>query len=143
MTLYLDSAYIAKCYVNEPDAQPVRELAWQAEQLHSSVWCLAEFACALHRKVREGTLNPQQASRLHEAFRDDIARGVWLLLPITMHLMGNLEVIVQTLPPDLVLRAGDAVHLITARDAGFSEVWTNDRRLLAAAPHFGVQGRSA
>lgn len=93
-------------------------------------------------KVREGTLDPQQVSRLHEAFRDDIARGVWLLLPITMHLMGNLEVIVQTLPPDLVLRAGDAVHLITARDAGFSEVWTNDRRLLAAAPYFDVQGRS-
>jgi hypothetical protein len=32
--------------------------------------------------------------------------------------------------------------LTTARDAGELEIWTNDRHMLAAAPHFGLKGRS-
>jgi hypothetical protein len=36
----------------------------------------------------------------------------------------------------------DALHLVTAADSGFVEVWTNDRHMLAAAPHFGLVGRS-
>jgi hypothetical protein len=31
---------------------------------------------------------------------------------------------------------------VSARDAGFSEIWSNDRHLLAAARHFGLRGRS-
>jgi len=31
---------------------------------------------------------------------------------------------------------------VRAVEAGFNEVWTNDRHLLAAAKHFGVKGRS-
>ena len=42
----------------------------------------------------------------------------------------------------IFLRAGDAVHLMTAVDAGFKEVWTNDRHMLAAASSFGLRGRS-
>ena len=33
-------------------------------------------------------------------------------------------------------------HLVTAADSGFTEIWTNDRHMLAAAPHFGLAGRS-
>ena len=34
------------------------------------------------------------------------------------------------------------ILLITAEDAGFSEIRTNDGHMLAAAPHFGLAGRS-
>ena len=52
MNLYLDSAYVAKCYVNEPDSTAVRRLVRGAERLYSSIWCLAEVGCVLHRHVR-------------------------------------------------------------------------------------------
>jgi predicted nucleic acid-binding protein len=39
------------------------------------------------------------------------------------------------------LRAGDAIHIVSAVEAGFNEIWTNDRHLLAAAAHFGLKGR--
>jgi hypothetical protein len=54
----------------------------------------------------------------------------------------GVESAVQNLPANVLLRAGDAVHLVTAKLAGFSEIWTNDRRLLQAAPHFGLTGKS-
>jgi predicted nucleic acid-binding protein len=38
--------------------------------------------------------------------------------------------------------AADALHLITAQGQSETEVWTNDRQLLAAAPYFGLAGRT-
>jgi predicted nucleic acid-binding protein len=49
---------------------------------------------------------------------------------------------IPELPDGVFLRSGDAIHLVNASQAGFPEVWTNDRHLLSAAPHFGLAGRS-
>jgi predicted nucleic acid-binding protein len=38
---------------------------------------------------------------------------------------------------------GDAIHTATALETGETEIWTNDRHLLAAVAHFGLAGRSA
>jgi predicted nucleic acid-binding protein len=46
-------------------------------------------------------------------------------------------------PADVPLRAGDAIHTATALKTGETEIWTNDRHLLAAVAHFGLAGRSA
>ena len=53
--MYLDSAYIAKYYVNEADAGAVRQLIRQATDVCSSAWALAEVTCVLHRHVRENS----------------------------------------------------------------------------------------
>jgi predicted nucleic acid-binding protein len=45
-------------------------------------------------------------------------------------------------PQDLFLRSGDALHLMTAREIGEAEVWTNDAHMLKAAAYFGLTGRS-
>ena len=41
-------------------------------------------------------------------------------------------------PPDVRLRAGDAIHAATALETGETEMWTDDRDLLAAVAHFGL-----
>ncbi len=58
MRLYFDTAYVAKCYVNENDGVRVRELARGARGLSTSAWCRAEIACVFHRHLREGALTP-------------------------------------------------------------------------------------
>lgn len=141
MSLYFDSAYVAKCYVNEADSGDVRRLA-QDQELHSSAWCLAELACVLHRHFREGSLSRREASKAQELFRGHVEEGRWTLLPVSISLLRDVESAMERLPPDVFLRAGDAVHLVSAREAGFTEIWSNDRRLLAAARHFGLKGRS-
>jgi predicted nucleic acid-binding protein len=140
--MYLDSAYIAKFYVNEPDAGRVRTLIAGADSLVSSAWCLSEVACVLHRHLREGWLNAAQARALAEAFRDHVDAGFWNLIPVSDRLLRRMTLLVGSVPRNIYIRAGDAVHLASAQDLGEPEIWTNDRHLLAAAPHFGLRGRS-
>lgn len=139
---YFDAAYIAKCYLNEPDGAAVRELARSAPALSSSALCIAELACVFHRRILEGALALKAAVTLRESFLEDIRNGVWLLRPVTDHVLRQVEFLTRSLSSDTFLRAGDAIHIVTAVEAGFNEIWTNDRHLLSAAAHFGVKGRS-
>lgn len=140
--MYVDSAYISKFYVNEPDSGAVRDMIRRARSLVCSSWCMAEVTCVLHRHLREGWLTPEQARELTRAFLEHIDSGLWTLVPVTERILRRLSQLVSTAPRGIFLRAGDAVHLTTAQDLGEAELWTNDRHLLAAASHFGLVGRS-
>jgi predicted nucleic acid-binding protein len=142
LILYFDSAYIAKCYLPEPGAEKVRELARTASGLYSSSLSLAELACVFHRQGREKVASAEAIAAGRRFFADDLRNEVWSLIPVSDRLLHRVAVLVQTLPADCLLRAGDAIHLATAIDSGFHEIWTNDRRLLAAAEAAGLGGRS-
>jgi predicted nucleic acid-binding protein len=83
-----------------------------------------------------------EAAQAQEFFLTDIQSGVWSLLPISEGFLFRVESLIRTLPRSVYLRAGDAVHLVAAQSAGFTEIWSNDRRVLAAAPAFGLTGKS-
>ena len=60
---------------------------------------------------------------------------------MTAKILRQVETLTRILPRHAVLRAGDEIHLASAMDAGFQEIWTNERRLVTVAEHFGVKGR--
>jgi predicted nucleic acid-binding protein len=140
--MYLDSAYIAKYYVNEPDAPAVRKLIRKASDVCSSAWALAEVTCVFHRHVREGALTTAQGLELMELFRNHVESGRWGLAPVSDALLRRTAVMIRSLAPHVPLRAADAIHLAAALDAGETEIRTSDRHLLAAAPHAGIKGRT-
>lgn len=140
--MYIDSAYVVKFYVNEPDSQAVRSAVGQAEGLVSSAWALAEVGCALHRHLRRGSLSAARVRELSGAFLDHVDAGFWTLIPAGDRLLRRVALLVSAAPPGVYLRAGDALHLVSAQDVGEREIWTSDRHVLAAAPHFGLLGRS-
>ena len=53
-------------------------------------------------------------------------------------LTATVEVI-RRVPKTVFLRAADAIHLACARDSGFTEIYTGDRHMTLAAPHFRVR----
>jgi predicted nucleic acid-binding protein len=128
--------------LNEPDSADVRELARSADAVTTSALCIAELACTFHRNYREGLITAKIAAALRSQFVEDIRAKTWLLIPVTDHVLHQVEVLTRTLPQSTPLRAGDAIHIVSAVEAGFNEIWTNDRHLLAAAAHFGLKGRS-
>jgi predicted nucleic acid-binding protein len=53
---YFDSAYVAKCYLNDPDSDRVRGLVQSPVPLYSSALCIPEVSCTVHRRYRERVL---------------------------------------------------------------------------------------
>jgi predicted nucleic acid-binding protein len=140
--VYFDTAYIAKFYREEPESESVRTLVIESPGVLTSAWAFTELHVVLHRHVREGSLAAKDARLLAERFASHIEAGIWRLLPVTEGLLRQTGASLLSAPNSLFLRAGDALHLQTARAAGEKEIWTNDRRMLAAAKHFGLEGRS-
>lgn len=97
MKLYFDTAYVAKCYLNEDDSAPVSALAFGADRLYTSYWWIAELTCAFQSFIRESQLTWAQAARLRDLFLADVEDGI-------------SRAIFNTSPPSLrILRAGDAI----------------------------------
>ena len=140
--MYLDSAYIAKYYVTEQDATAVRKLIRLAPHICSSSWALVEVTCVFHRHIREASLTLAQGHELIDLFRSHVEAGYWNLIPVTDSLVRRTATLIRGLPPKVPLRAGDAIHLVTALEANETEIWTNDRHLLTAATHVGLAGRT-
>lgn len=140
--MYFDTSYIAKFYFNEPESARVRALVRKADAICSSVWAFAEFHAVLHRRLREGASSNAGARDLAARFSEHIEDGLWSLIPVTEGVLRRTSVLIVSAPHDLFIRTADAVHLATAHEAGEREIWTNDRHMLAAAPYFGLSGRT-
>jgi predicted nucleic acid-binding protein len=142
VSVYFDSAYIAKCYLNEPDSARVRALLRRSGGAHSSSLARAEVAATVQWHWRQGAVNQKQAIVLQTDFVRDLAAGVWVMVPVSDDFMARVGERLARLPVATHIRAGDAIHLCAASEVGFTEVWTNDRHMLGAAPAFGLTGRS-
>jgi len=101
-----------------------------------------EFHAVLHRHVREGFISERDRATLAKRFADHTAARLWIVVPLSETLLERSSAMLLSAPRGLFLRTADALHLTTAQHIGAKEVWTNDRHMLAAAPHFGLAGRS-
>jgi predicted nucleic acid-binding protein len=138
--IYLDAAYVAKCYLNEPGADRVREVAYAADGLASCELARLEFASILKRHVREHHVTRQEMRTILRDFEEDEHSGVWQWFPVTSELLERARTAVLEISGTVFLRSGDALHLACAEEHGFTEVYTNDRHMLKAARHFHVTG---
>ena len=138
--IYFDSTYIAKLYLKEPDSDAVRARVALEGEVCSAVLAQLEVASVFHRKLREKLATPDEFRRLMDQFDSDCADGLWTWLPVTSAVLQSVVAKYRQLPADTFLRAADAVHLATAAEAELTTIFSNDRHLLAAAPHFGLTG---
>jgi predicted nucleic acid-binding protein len=135
---YLDSGYIAKFYVDEVDSASVRRLAEALGDVHCASFGRVEVATALHRKLREGALSETAFREVMAQFEDDCEHGLWTWIPVTRTILTATVAAVRRAPRTVFIRGGDAVHLGCARENGFTEIYTGDRHMVLAAPHFRI-----
>jgi predicted nucleic acid-binding protein len=140
--IYFDSTYIIKCYLAEPGSAEVLALAQghpgRACALHGRL----EFFSAVKRHLREGNLAARKGQEVLRQFTRDEAADLWSFLPLARSLIESACTRLGALPDSVLCRAADALHLTCAALNGFDAIYSNDRHLLAAAPHFGLEGRN-
>jgi predicted nucleic acid-binding protein len=138
-TLYFDTTYLCKLRWPENGSAEVCACAAIAD-LATAQHGQAEFYAVGLRKRREGTATTTAVLATHAQFNADIAAGDIRILPITPAVIQRVETAFASAPPTTYLRAADALHLATAAEYGFTEIHSNDKHLLAAAPLFGLIG---
>ena len=137
--LYFDTSYMARLHTRDPGWEKVRKLA-SADSLACCLHGRAEAVAAFHRKFREGAINANELGELLAEFERDCKAGGVHWLPLSPTVMERLTKVYSILPATTHLRAADAVHLACAAENTFKEIYSNDVRLLAGAPHFGLKG---
>ena len=75
---------------------------------------------------------------LLEQLDADCDAGLWTWFPLSETIVSAATTKYRSLTDTISLRASDAIHLVCAADLGLAEIFTNDRHVRAAAPHFGL-----
>ena len=128
--------------MREPGRELVREHAREARRIACCEIGKVELSAVFHRHLREKRLNARQYGVVVRQFEADLDQGLWLWLPSGSAMQAAAQKRYKGLPAKFFLRAADALHLACAEANGFSEIFTNDRHILAAAAAFGLQGRN-
>lgn len=139
--IYFDTAYLAKCYLNEHGSGEVRKLAAASARVACCAFGRIELAATLHRNLREGKITRGQSQVIWSQFDLDEMNHIWTWLPVTPELLAGVAKKFRSMKPSAFLRAADALHLACAAEHGFKEVYSNDRHLLNAAAVFKIEGR--
>ncbi|MBA2434512.1 MAG: type II toxin-antitoxin system VapC family toxin [Verrucomicrobiota bacterium] len=140
--IYFDTSYLVKCYLREWGSEAVRELAAGQSSIVCCEYGRLELVVSLQRNFREGLVTRAQHRTVLRQLESDDARGIWLWLGLSPDLLRQAALRVNNLGSSVFIRAGDALHLACAAENGFAEIYSNDRHLLAAAPHFGLRAQN-
>lgn len=137
---YFDTSYLVRLYLRDDGFERVRELAGSGTAIASAWHAQAEIVAAFHRAFRDGRLQQGPYLSVLEQFTNDSRDGFYHWLPLTESIQQRLEQFFWNAANTHFLRAADALHLACAAEHGFTEVHSNDRHFLAAAPLFGLRG---
>jgi len=130
--IYFDTAYLAKCYLNEYGSDKVRALAEEHEQIACCAFGRLELAAAFDRNFREGKITAAQHHLILRQLETDEASRLWNWLPLGWELIRKTAAMFSKLDAAIYLRTADALHLVCASENGFREIYSNDKHLLAA-----------
>ena len=137
--IYFDSCYLAKLYLMEADSARVRTRAETSDGVACCATGRGEVVATFHRHFREQRLTQREFRQLAAQVEVDLDAGLWTALPVTSSLIEAQAHQMAVLPREVFLRAADALHLACVAEAGLHEIYSSDRRLVAAAPYFGLR----
>ena len=139
--LYFDTSYLVRIYIDDEGYNQVRSLADTAP-VASSFHGEIETIAALHRLYRDKRLPHADYLNFLDQFQADSKAGSFKWLTAGRELVPKLETVYRHASAKFFLRAADALHLACARENGFTEIYSNDAHMLAAAPAFGLKARN-
>jgi predicted nucleic acid-binding protein len=130
--MYLDTSVIVKLYTREPDSAECEQIVGD-HKLVSSELLYAELWSALLAKERKGKRGPDARQRVWELFETHLLDDVIELIELDGLIVREAAETMAKVHPHVPLRTLDALHLATFASVDAGPLFTNDRRMIAAA----------
>ena len=129
--IYWDTSYLAKLYLREAGTDEILAAFSGQTNFVCSEHGRLELMSTFKRHERAGLLTAKQSRNLWVRHGRDLADGLIQYLPVSSDLIETACTLVAALSTTVFL---------CAADAGLKEIYSHDRHLLAAAPHFKLKG---
>ena len=139
--IFCDTSVVAKLYVAERESPAVRSLLESEDQVLVSELARSELMAVFHRQLRERKWTRDQFLIATRQFTQDDEVGFWTWLPLDAAILASAARTYVTLPETVFLRSADCLHLVTALQHGFAELYTYDLRQAEAAKALGLEAR--
>lgn len=136
--MYLDTSVLVKLYVAEPDSEACNRVV-EGAGLASSELAYAEVWAALLAKERAKEISERERSAAWETFRGDIREQILTLFPLDKITLQHAVEVMTEVHPHVPLRTLDAIHVATFRAVHAGPLFTNDKRMKAAARFLELQ----
>ena len=132
--MYLDSSVLVKLYVAEVDSAACSEKISGAP-LASSELAYSEVWAALLAKERGKEIDLATRHLAWRTFLNDVNDQVLTLFPLDFVMIREANDVMLEVHPHVPLRTLDAIHLATFRNVAAGPLFTNDKRMRAAAKY--------
>lgn len=134
--IYIDTSVLVSSMTNEVDTRRAQEALLQDanNSFYISDWSITEFSSALSLKERVGGISSPDAKRVRAQFYRMIEASLEVLEVSSRHFILAAEFAEN---PELVLRAGDALHLAIVSDHQMT-LYTLDKKLARAGSILGI-----
>lgn len=136
--IFCDTSTLAKYYIAEEESTAVRRHLEEVDQVMLSELARVELMASFHRRLREKVWNQQDFINTIQQFNHDDRNGFWTWLPLKENILEQATKTFTILSRDILLRPSDCLHLMTAMQHSFSEIYTYDRYQSQAAAAFGI-----
>ena len=137
--IFLDTSAFAKLYVPEPESAALQNVVDAEDEVCASELVRVELASVFHRRWREGKWAQADFLAAIRQFTADDVGGFWTWIPLNSAIVEAGTKTYTTLPSDKSLRSFDCLHLVTAIQQNFADVYTYDTHQIAAAPALGLR----
>lgn len=136
--IFLDTSAFAKLYVPESESAALRRLVEAEDEVVASELVRVELTSVFLRRWREGKWSQADFLAAVRQFSSDDLGGFWTWVPLNSAIIEAAAKTYTTLPAEKFLRSADCLHLVTAVQQNFSEIYTYDVQQTAAAPSLGL-----
>jgi predicted nucleic acid-binding protein len=137
--IFCDTSAVVKLYAPERESAAVRRLCQSEPEVCVSELARVELMGAFHRRLRERTWTEVDFLAAVRQFSQDDISGFWTWLPLEKSIVEAAVRTFVTLPSSVFLRSSDCLHLMTALQHNFSEIYTYDSHQAAAAVTVGLE----
>src|ERR1700751_266552 len=136
--IFCDTSTLAKYYVPEAETDAVQRHLDGEDQVMASELARVELMAVFHRRLREGKWKKNEFQAVvRQFFKDETAR-YWHWVPIGGDIVEGAVSAFTSLPESLFLRSVDCLHLVTAVNENYDEIFTHARHQQKAASAFGL-----